>query len=137
MDGLIWQSSMLSLLVSVALLLFLSRSSFKADRTMRDLQRAKEELRALSLTDELTGLYNRRGLYVLGDHQLKLAVRRKKGIYMLYADLDNLKEINDSYGHQEGDKALSVIASILRSAYRESDVIARIGATNSSSSPLA
>lgn len=136
MDGLIWQSAALSLLVSLALILFLARSSFKASRTMRDLKRAEEELRALSLTDELTGLYNRRGLYVLGDHQLKLAVRRKKGIYMLYADLDNLKEINDSYGHQEGDNALIVIASILKAAYRESDVIARIGGDEFVAVPL-
>lgn len=127
MDSLVWHSSILSLIVSIVLITFLGKSSIKADRTMRDLEKAEEELRALSLTDQLTGLFNRRGLYLLGEHQLKLAKRRKKGIYMLYADLDNLKEINDTYGHKEGDQALMDIAALFRSAYRESDVISRIG----------
>jgi len=71
------------------------------------LKNLEEELRSLSLTDALTGLHNRRGFFTLAELQLRLADRRKQGMYMLYADMDGLKQINDTYGHQEGDRALS------------------------------
>jgi diguanylate cyclase (GGDEF)-like protein/PAS domain S-box-containing protein len=87
----------------------------------------EDELRTVSLTDELTGLYNRRGFLVLAEQHLKMANRDKKGIYMLYADLDGLKIINDKFGHREGDVMLNETAKILRESYRESDIIARIG----------
>jgi diguanylate cyclase (GGDEF)-like protein/PAS domain S-box-containing protein len=87
----------------------------------------EEALRTLSLTDELTGLYNRRGFFTLTDQFLKLARRQKKGIFMLYADIDSLKEINDTFGHKEGDTVLIETAEILKKNYRESDIIARIG----------
>lgn len=96
----------------------------------KDISRFKqmeEKLRALSLTDELTGLYNRRGFFALVEQLLKLAKRQKKGLFMLYADLDNLKGINDALGHQQGDQALLDMANLFRSTYRESDIIARIG----------
>jgi len=87
----------------------------------------EEKLFTLSITDELTGIYNRRGFLVLAEQQLKLADREKKGIFMLYADLDGLKTINDNFGHKEGDNAIIETAKILRTTYRNSDVIARIG----------
>lgn len=87
----------------------------------------EEKLHSLSLTDELTGLYNRRGFFVLVEQLLKLSKRQKRGVFLLYADLDNLKGINDTFGHQEGDLALIDIANILEAMYRESDIIARIG----------
>jgi diguanylate cyclase (GGDEF)-like protein/PAS domain S-box-containing protein len=87
----------------------------------------EEELRKLSLTDELTGLYNRRGFLTLCDQQLKMANRAKQGVYMLYSDVDGLKNINDSFGHKEGDYALVNTARILTDTYRESDIIARLG----------
>ncbi len=96
----------------------------------KDITRLKElekTLHTLSVTDELTGLYNRRGFFTLAEQQLKLANRSKKGIYLLYADVNLLKKINDTYGHAEGDRALKIIASILKKNYRESDIIARIG----------
>ena len=86
-----------------------------------------EEMRNLALRDELTGLYNRRGFFTLIEHQLKLAKRKKTGMFLLYADLDDLKSINDTWGHREGDVALIETAKILRKNYRESDIIARIG----------
>ena len=89
--------------------------------------RIMEEMRNLALRDELTGLYNRRGFFTLIEHQLKLAKRKKTGMFLLYADLDDLKLINDTWGHREGDVALSETAKILRKNYRESDIIARIG----------
>jgi len=86
-----------------------------------------EKMHTLMLTDELTGVYNRRGFMALSEHQLKMARRQMSGIYMLYADLDDLKGINDNWGHPEGDLALIDMANILRTNFRESDVIARIG----------
>ena len=90
-------------------------------------KRMEDELRTLSLTDELTGLYNRRGFFTLAEQQLKLANRLRKGISLLSADLDNLKVINDTLGHKEGDRALIDAADILRESFRDSDIIARIG----------
>jgi diguanylate cyclase (GGDEF)-like protein/PAS domain S-box-containing protein len=87
----------------------------------------EEKLHALSITDELTGLYNRRGFLFLAEQQLKLADRERKGIFMLYADMNKLKVINDDFGHKEGDNAIIEISRILKSTYRSSDVIARIG----------
>lgn len=90
-------------------------------------KRMEEELRALSLSDALTGLHNRRGFMALAGQQLKIAKRLQRGVSLLSADMDNLKIINDTLGHKEGDAALVEIAAILKESFRESDVIARIG----------
>jgi len=90
-------------------------------------KRVEKELRDLSLTDELTGLRNRRGFFILAEQELRLANRSKKGIFMLYADIDNFKWINDTFGHVEGDKVLMEVAHILKNNYRASDIIGRIG----------
>lgn len=96
-------------------------------RDITELARMREELRQQSLRDDLTGLYNRRGFLALAEHQLKLATRGDGGIALLFADLDGLKRINDTFGHQEGDRALAAVASVLREACRETDLIARLG----------
>jgi diguanylate cyclase (GGDEF)-like protein len=87
----------------------------------------QQEIRNLMLRDELTGIYNRRGFFALVEYQFNIAKRSKTGMFMLYADLDNLKVINDTLGHKEGDRALTVAADILRNNFRQSDIIARIG----------
>lgn len=87
----------------------------------------EERLHSLSLTDELTGLYNRRGFLTLAEHQLKIAHRTKKSIILLFMDMDNLKDINDEFGHNMGDQALIHTTKILKKTFRESDIIARIG----------
>ncbi|MHB8909384.1 MAG: diguanylate cyclase domain-containing protein [Syntrophales bacterium] len=87
----------------------------------------EEEIRTLSNTDELTGIYNRRGFLTLAEQELKRAERTKKGLLFIYADLDGLKLINDTLGHQKGDEALIEAATILKEVFRESDIIARIG----------
>ncbi len=84
-------------------------------------------LRSLSLIDDLTGLYNRRGFTDLGDQYLKLARRTGRGITMVFLDLDRFKTINDSLGHHVGDRALMQVADILRASFRRSDIIARLG----------
>lgn len=87
----------------------------------------EDELRSLSLTDELTGLYNRRAFHTLGEQQLRLARRLNRKTHVHFIDIDSLKRINDQYGHYEGDKALFETAYILRSTFRESDIVARYG----------
>ncbi len=95
-------------------------------KNVTKLKQMEEELRTLTLTDELTGLYNRRGFFTLVEHVLKVAKRRKKGMFMLYGDIDNLKKINDRFGHKEGDQALIGVANILKKNYREADIVARM-----------
>jgi two-component system, cell cycle response regulator len=92
-----------------------------------ELEQAQETLRKLSLTDDLTGLYNRRGFFTLAEQHLKTARRAHKEASLIYTDLDGLKRINDTHGHDEGSRALKVIADVLRSTFRSSDIIARIG----------
>jgi diguanylate cyclase (GGDEF)-like protein len=89
--------------------------------------RTEDELRELSLVDELTKAYNRRGFMALAEQQIKVAHRTKKEMSLFYADLDDLKKINDSLGHEAGDAALVEAADILRDAFRDSDIIARLG----------
>jgi diguanylate cyclase (GGDEF)-like protein/PAS domain S-box-containing protein len=89
--------------------------------------RTEDALRELSLVDELTKVYNRRGFLTLAEQQLKVAHRAKKEMFLFYADLDDLKKINDSLGHEEGDAALVEAAELMKEAFRDSDIIARLG----------
>jgi diguanylate cyclase (GGDEF)-like protein len=93
------------------------------------IERQKTQLRLqnLSLLDELTGLYNRRGFMTLANQQVKLAHRTKNQWAIVFADLDGLKNINDTFGHHEGDRALREVSRLLKVTFRESDIIARIG----------
>ena len=90
-------------------------------------RKRSEELRRLALLDELTGLNNRRGFLLLAEHQMSVARRDKKPLALLFIDLNNLKTINDNFGHKEGDRAISDTAAILRDTFRESDIVARVG----------
>ncbi len=90
-------------------------------------KKSEETVRALSLTDELTGLYNRRGFVTLSEQQLKTALRMNTAAALIFADLDGMKEINDTFGHKEGDNALVATARILKQVFRSSDIIARMG----------
>lgn len=87
--------------------------------------RLTSTLRAAALTDELTGLLNRRG-YIHRAASFLRAVSPKE-IWQVFFDVDDLKTINDSYGHWAGDRALIEIAGVLRSAFRAGDVVARVG----------
>jgi two-component system, cell cycle response regulator len=87
----------------------------------------ERELRYLALTDDLTCLYNRRGFFAAATQQLKLARRNSQSMLLLFCDVDNLKPINDSYGHREGDLALIRAADALEEAFRDSDILARLG----------
>ena len=85
------------------------------------------ELSHLAISDELTGLYNRRGFLLLGSERMKLAHSMNKNVLLFFADLDNLKQINDRYGHQEGDQALLKTAEVFRNTFRNSDITGRFG----------
>jgi two-component system cell cycle response regulator len=85
------------------------------------------ELRDLAITDELTGLYNRRGFWASATHQLKVAHRNAQDLLLFFCDVDDLKKINDTYGHSEGDQALVHVAGALELTFRESDLLARFG----------
>ena len=96
-------------------------------RDITEHKQMAEKLRSLSRDDQLTGLYNRRGFLPMAEKFLSLANRQKKGLLIIYLDLNDLKIINDTLGHQEGDLALIDIARILKKTYRETDIIARLG----------
>ena len=105
------------------------KKPFSVKELIARIEHAKmhERLHDISLHDELTGLYNRRGFFTLAEHLLKTAKRQQAGLFMLYCDLDGLKGINDALGHQKGDWALIDAANILKETFRGSDIIARIG----------
>jgi diguanylate cyclase (GGDEF)-like protein/PAS domain S-box-containing protein len=92
-----------------------------------DKVRCQELLEATSLMDELSGLYNRRAFPALAQQQLALARRNKLGVFMMYCDLDGLKDINDRLGHAMGDQAIRCMSTILKGTARASDVVARLG----------
>jgi len=85
------------------------------------------ELRFLALTDDLTGLFNRRGFFAAATQQLKLAQRNGQNLLLFFCDVDNLKKINDAYGHQEGDLALIRTADALEQSFRGCDILSRLG----------
>jgi len=86
-----------------------------------------DELDLIASTDELTGVYNRRGFYSYGETTLKFAKAMSQSGMVIYCDMDGLKKINDVYGHEAGDKAILAESIILRSNFRSNDIIARIG----------
>jgi diguanylate cyclase (GGDEF)-like protein/PAS domain S-box-containing protein len=92
-----------------------------------ELKRAEEALRGLSLTDDLTGLYNHRGFFAFAEQYAKTIKRSGNNLLFVYADMDGLKKINDTLGHNTGSQALIEVAQILRASFRESDIIARMG----------
>jgi two-component system cell cycle response regulator len=94
---------------------------------VRQLERTETELRSLSLTDDLTELCNRRGFLIHAEQHFKIARRARKEFLLFYADMDGLKQINDTFGHEEGSQAIIRMAEILRTTFRDSDTIARLG----------
>lgn len=96
-------------------------------KNITEFKSMQDKLRMLSITDDLTGLYNRRGFFSLAEHQLKVAARMRKGLFLFYADIDGLKQVNDKFGHLEGDQFIVRTADILKDSFRDSDIIARIG----------
>ena len=97
-------------------------------RDVTERRQMVETIRTLSLTDELTGLLNRRGFTTLAEQQMRTSLRTGHRLWLLFADLDGLKEINDGLGHEAGDRALCEVAQLLRrGSFREADLVARFG----------
>jgi len=86
-----------------------------------------EEVRNLSIRDELTGLYNRRGFLELSRLVIQQTDRARGSALLFFLDLNGMKQINDQLGHEEGDQALRDTAGVLRATFRASDVVARLG----------
>ena len=85
------------------------------------------EVERLSVTDDLTGLYNRRGHELLSRQILRSAAREGRTVAIVFLDLDGLKRVNDEQGHDAGDRMLVATADLLRRTFRDSDVVARFG----------
>lgn len=90
-------------------------------------RKLEQDLETMAFTDQLTGLYNRRGFITLAERQLKFSKRSKRKMLLFFADIDRMKWINDNFGHEDGDNALISTARILVKTFRESDIISRIG----------
>lgn len=112
---------------------YLIKGNIQGTALVRSLQYAIERYRSvaklqhLSLIDELTGLFNRRGFISIARQHLKIAHRANRRLLLFFIDLDKLKSINDRFGHLQGDQALKDTAAILQSTFRSSDVLGRIG----------
>jgi diguanylate cyclase (GGDEF)-like protein len=89
--------------------------------------RLYEQVQRLATLDELTGLYNRRGFYLLAEQIFRMAHRANGDLVLFFIDIDHMKQINDQLGHQAGDQALVDAATVLRGTFRVTDVIARMG----------
>ncbi|MEO8484050.1 MAG: diguanylate cyclase [Acidobacteriota bacterium] len=87
----------------------------------------QSKLQSLSHKDDLTGLNNRRGFLILAEQQVKIAKRQRTPFLLLFLDLDELKVVNDTFGHAEGNRAIVEAADLLRGCFRQSDVLARFG----------
>lgn len=93
----------------------------------QELKELVQQLESLSLRDELTVLYNRRGFMTLAEQHFRIARRNSSSFLVLFIDIDNMKYINDRFGHSAGDDALVSMACALRSTFRDSDIVARLG----------
>ena len=105
----------------------LPKEIISVSRDITERKQNEDRLRELAVLDELTGLYNRRGFVTLAAQQLRAARRAKRNALVLFVDLNNLKQINDTLGHKDGDQALIDAAHIFNRTFRDSDVIARVG----------
>lgn len=101
--------------------------SFKKDQLNKELEERNKSLNKLSTTDELTSLLNRRGFTTLGQQTINIALQLHRTGLVVFGDMDGLKYINDTYGHDAGDKAIIAEAEILRTSFRNSDIIGRLG----------
>jgi diguanylate cyclase (GGDEF)-like protein len=90
-------------------------------------KQVEEEVHRLSVTDELTGLFNRRGFLLLAEQFLRAAKRAKTVHALIYLDLNGVKQVNDIHGHKAGDALLTDTAQVLKACFRDADIVARLG----------
>jgi diguanylate cyclase (GGDEF)-like protein/PAS domain S-box-containing protein len=114
--------------LSISAIIWSERRLFSAFvRDVTEQKRAQMQVLNLALIDDLTGLHNRRGFLALAEHHMKLAHRMGKPFLLAFVDLDGMKQINDTFGHQEGNRALVDAAHVLKDSFRQSDILARLG----------
>lgn len=92
-----------------------------------NLEQYSQKLHELSFTDDMTGLLNRRGFYEYARRKVSASLQSEKGGLVIYCDMDGLKKINDTYGHDAGDRAIQYEARVLKSIFRSTDVLGRLG----------
>jgi len=95
--------------------------------TEKRLKQTMMQLEELSNTDQMTGLANRRQLHNVSDYHFQLARRNQLQVFLMFIDMDNLKNINDQFGHETGDGAIVEMANLLKTTLRGADIIARVG----------
>ena len=105
----------------------LQTSAKNLERAMLQLRASNKKLNDLSTRDTLTGLYNRRGFILIGEKLHSLSERTMSDYALFFADIDGLKVINDTWGHEAGDEAIAACGDILRRTFRASDIVARLG----------
>lgn len=127
LSGIILRQNVPLLFLAFLLLGVVVFSIYKANLFIKRREQLEARLRSMSITDELTGLYNRRGFFALAEKQLRITQRCGQDVFLLYLDLDNMKQINDSLGHLAGDQAMIDAGNILSSTFRQADVIGRLG----------
>jgi len=112
-----------------SVILFQSQQDYqkRLKNTLKELEKTNRKLQAQNRIDPLTGLYNRRGFYILAENNLQLIRRMNKKGLLFYGDMDGLKRINDTWGHKAGDEAISATAWALQHTFRSSDILARFG----------
>ncbi|MFV0349040.1 MAG: diguanylate cyclase [Halodesulfovibrio sp.] len=111
-----------------AILVILLGALYTVTRCMqRKLQKTHQAMELMAITDELTGLFNRRYAFRTLTNELMLASRHGTPFGCLMLDIDYFKTVNDTYGHPAGDKVLKDMADIIRGSSRETDVVARFG----------
>ena len=117
--------SMLLTIILFPLLFILVLRPFQT--YIAELRTMEKTLNKEVITDDLTGLLNRKGLFTIAQNQCELAGRNDFNLTFIFLDVDGMKMINDKFGHKAGDEALIDIAGILRKSFRSSDIIGRIG----------
>ncbi|MCJ7680897.1 MAG: diguanylate cyclase [Candidatus Aminicenantes bacterium] len=105
---------------------FSGKDLVRAIRYAIERHKLKEEVRRLSLFDDLTGLFNRSVFLRLVDHQIKLGLRHKRNIILFYMGVNGMKQINDTFGYKGADQILQETGKILRRTFRDSDIVARV-----------
>jgi diguanylate cyclase (GGDEF)-like protein len=103
----------------------IANASLRSEAALR--KQMESKVMRLSITDELTGLNNRRGFLLQAEQLLKLVNRVHTHGWLIYIDLDGLKQVNDAKGHDAGDRLIVSAAKVLRESFRDSDVVGRIG----------
>jgi diguanylate cyclase (GGDEF)-like protein len=106
---------------------FLEATNSRLQQEINQHKVSVAEVRRISHTDELTGLNNRRGFFILAEQKLQITYCTHTPIHLFFIDLDGLKRINDEFGHDMGDVAIIGAANILKKTFRQSDIVARLG----------